>query len=134
MPSMTIAAGQEVALTMLAANAAFNRRGTVLFGIVILHADGPPTANTVVWENGQVSEDIPDNYLDVIANGDVGNAGRVVKPYSQVLSAEYSATVVRTYTRQVAGAGATPAFVLMRTRDGQMIEAPVAAVTPIDPP
>ena len=129
MPGMAIIVGQEVALTMLAANAPYNRRGNVLFGIAIDAANG---LIDVLWENGLRTDDIPEDQLDVIANGLIGNSGQVVRPYNvPAQSAEYFGTVARSYTRQVAGAGATPSFVLVRTKLGQMIESPAADVTPV---
>ena len=97
---------------------AFSRRGDVLFGVAIVVGGGNVT---VLWQNGQLTEDVPEAYLDVI----VGNTtatnlfGRVCRFNAVGVggdpapSPEYDALVKRAYTRQRTGDGATSSWLLL---------------------
>lgn len=120
---MAIVAGDEVALTSPLNIPAYGRRGNVLFGVAIV-VDAPGGPTDVLWENGQRTDDIPQLYLDKIVGrtaAATSRTGRVVR-YSAVDSPELYGAVARQYTRQVAGEGSNPEFILYRTKDGQMVE------------
>jgi len=119
---MAIAAGDEVALIRLSTST-LGSRGNVLFGIV---TDASSNCN-VVFENGQYVEGIPPTSLDKITGQDSTDASVAIFSSD---SPEYRSVIVRRYTRQTNGAGATTAYTLLRSlASGQMYEALTSEVT-----
>lgn len=125
---MAITLGMEVALGVGAdVNSlplALSRPGTVTFGVAL-----SATPCEVAWYNGQLSTDIPETQLDEItfATDAEGFMGKVVK-FTELASPEYYGTVERVYIRQRNSDGDFATYVLIRTKNGQTIEALYTAV------
>lgn len=128
---MAIAAGDQVALHR-AAGVTLGALGNVLFGICIDASSG----RDIVWENGNVSDAVPEASLDKIASDGDSQPQKLVTftdAPSGVNSPEYRCVVVRRYSRDPAGGGTPVDYVLMKSlASGQLYESPAAAVVALD--
>lgn len=124
---MAIVAGDEVASHQPNANGAYElRNGDFVFGIA-LNAD-----IDVLWSNGNLSEAIPGaTCLDKINPVAHVNALQVVELTGG--TANYRGIIVRSYQRDLNGAGDPTAFFLIRLlTTSQLVEVQTNRVTVID--
>jgi hypothetical protein len=127
---MAIAAGDEVALKRVVGQATLGARGNVLFGIALT------TDVNVVWENGALTNAIPNGDLDQIVG--VGNPPATIVTFNDGgntdnITNDYRCVVVRRYTRNPAGTGSPVSYTLMRSiSTGQLYEVPTSAVVALN--
>jgi hypothetical protein len=128
---MAIIAGDEIALKRVLVDPTLAVRGNVLFGLALIVDED--SLVTVIWENGvQPIDTIASDMLDKITGE---NAPQDVVTFldatSGVNSPEFAGTIVRRYTRQTDGTGATPSFTLVRLLSNQreLVEIPTGSVS-----
>jgi hypothetical protein len=124
---MALLLGEEVALHRDTTYSTLAASGQVLFGIVM----DPAGPIKVQWQNGQYSDALVATELDKIL-GLSGSTQQVVTfndATDGIDSPEYQGVVVRRYSRQREGAGATVVYVLIKLlSSGEYLEVLASAI------